>query len=89
MIKLIEIEDELKEENNYLENLQHQITKKYYRFYRNIPEYNKKLDDLDFKLQLKESIYEIRKKFEMAQIRRNYATVVSEFEDIIEKNEIN
>ena len=84
MIKLIEIEDELKEENNYLENLNHQISQKY-RFYRNIPEYNKKLDDLDFKLQLKESIYEIRKKFEMAQIRRNYATVVSEFQDLIEK----
>lgn len=84
MIKLFEIENELKEENNYLENLHHQIKQKY-RFYRKIPEYNKKLDNLDFKLQLKESIYEIRKKFEMAQIRRNYATVVSEFEDIIEK----
>ena len=85
MIKMIEIENELKEKNNYLENLQHQITQKY-RFYRNIPEYHNKLDDLDFKLQLKESIYEIRKKFEMAQIRRNYATVVSEFQDLIEKS---
>ena len=85
MIKLIEIENELKEENNYLENLQHQITKKYYRFYRKIPEYHNKLDDLDFKLRLKESIFSLRKKFEIAQIRRNYATVVSEFEDLIEK----
>jgi len=81
---MIEIENELKEENNYLENLNHQITQKYYRFYRKIPEYHNKLDDMDFKLQLKESIFKIRKKFETAQIRRNYATVVSEFEDLIE-----
>ena len=81
---MIEIENELKEENNYLENLNHQITQKYYRFYRKIPEYHNKLDDMDFKLQLKESIFKIRKKFEIAQIRRNYATVVSEFEDLIE-----
>ncbi len=82
---MIEIENELKEENNYLENLNHQITQKYYRFYRKIPEFNSKLDDMDFKLKLKESIFKIRKKFEAAQIRRNYATVVSEFQDLIEK----
>ena len=86
MIKLIEIEDEIKEQNNYLENLHHQITQKYYRFYRKIPEYHNKLDNLDFKLQLKESIFKIRKKFEMAQIRRNYANLVSEFQDLIEKH---
>ena len=81
---MIEIENELKEENNYLENLEFQIIQKY-RFYRKIPEYNNKLDDFDFKLKLKESICKLRKKFEMAQIRRNYVNVVSEFEDIIEK----
>ena len=86
MSKLIEIEDELKEENNYLENLHHQITQKYYRFYRKIPEYNKKLNDLDFKLKLKESIYKIRKKFEMTQKRKNYVAVISEFEDLIENH---
>ena len=82
---MIEIENELKEENNYLENLQHQICQKY-RFYRKIPEYHNKLDDMDFKLKLKESILKIRKNFETAQIRRNYATVVSEFQDLIEKS---
>jgi len=83
---LIEIDAEFEIENNFLENLYYKITQKYYRFYRKVPEYNKKLDELTFKLNLKESIYKIRKKFEKAQLRKNYLAVVSEYEDLLENH---
>ena len=80
--KMIGIEEN---KTNFLENLHHQITQKYPRFYKNIPDYHQKLDSMNFNLNLKDSIYKIRKKFELAQIRKNYASVVDEFEDILKK----
>ena len=85
MRKMIEIEENIDNKTNFVENLHHQITQKYFRFYKNIPDYNQKLDAMNFNLTLKESIYKIRKEFEIAQIRKNYASVVNEFEDMIQK----
>ena len=82
---MIEIEENIENNTNFLENLHHQITQKYFRFYKNIPDYHQKLDTMNFNLKLKDSIYKIRKKFELAQLRKNYASVVDEFEDIIQK----
>ncbi|MFX1394108.1 MAG: hypothetical protein ACFFAH_11085 [Promethearchaeota archaeon] len=83
---MIEIDAEFELENNFLENLYYKITQKYHRFYRKVPEYNEKLDDLTFQLKLKESIYKIRKDFEKAQLRKNYIAVVSEYEDLLENH---
>ncbi|MFW9897721.1 MAG: hypothetical protein ACFFDO_00475 [Candidatus Thorarchaeota archaeon] len=83
---MIEIETKFEEENNFLVNLQYQIIRKYYRFYKKIPEYHDKLDNLNFKLKLKESIQKIRRKFEMTQKRKNYAAVVSEFEYLLKNH---
>lgn len=78
---MIEIEAKFEKENNFLVNLHHQIIRK--KFYKKIPEYHEKLDNLNFKLKLKESIQRIRRKFEITQKRKNYAVVVSEFEDLL------
>ena len=82
---MIEIEEDTIIGNNFLENLNHQITQKYFRFYSKIPMFHEKLDDMDFKLKLKESIFKIRKNFDLAQFRRNYASVINEFEEILQK----
>jgi hypothetical protein len=89
MRELIESEFEFEREPNFWENLQHQITQKYFRFYSKIPDYHEKLDAMNFKLQLKESIFAIRKNFELSQLRQNYSLVVDEFEEILSerKNE--
>ena len=83
---MIENEVEINEENNFEENLYYKIIQKYYRFYRKMPDYNKKLDDLDFQLKLKESICKIRKNFEKTQSRKNYYNLVNEYEDLTEDN---
>jgi hypothetical protein len=83
---LTEIEANFEKENDFLVNLHHQITRKYYRFYKKIPEYHEKLDNLNFKLKLKESIQKIRRKFELTQKRKNYAAVVSEFEYLLKNH---
>lgn len=83
---MIENDIEFDIENNFLENLYYKITQKYHRFYRKVPEYNKKLEDLTFQLNLKESIYKIRKKFEKAQIRKKYIAVVNEYENFLENH---
>ncbi|GAG78585.1 unnamed protein product [marine sediment metagenome] len=85
MSKMIEIEEDIDNKTNFVENLHHQITQKYFRFYKNIPDFHQKLDAMNFHLQLKESIHRIRKEFEIAQLRKNYASVVNEFEDMIQK----
>ena len=82
---MIEIEKDIDYKTNFVENLHHQITQKYFRFYKNIPDYHQKLDAMNFNLKLKESIYKIRKNFELTQMRQNYASVVNEFEDILQK----
>ena len=87
MRELIESEFEFEKEPNFLENLYHQITQKYFRFYSKLPDYHQKLDAMNFHLQLKESAYKIRKNFELAQIRKNYVSVVNEFEGILKKQE--
>jgi len=81
MSELIESEFEFEKEPNFLENLHHQIKQKYFRFYSKLPKYHKILDEMAFKLQLKESILKIRKNFELSQLRHNYSIVLDEFEE--------
>ena len=85
MRKLIKSEFEIESVPNFLENLQHQITKKYFRFYSKLPKYHKILDEMAFKLQLKESILVIRKNFVLSQLRHNYSIVLDEFEENLSK----
>ena len=85
MRELIESEFEFEKEPSFLEHLHHQIKQKYFRFYSKLPKYHKILDEMAFKLQLKESILAIRKNFMLSQLRQNYSIVVEEFEENLSK----
>ena len=77
-MQLFETDDESK----FIENLNYQISKKN-QFYEKIPVFHQKLDDLNFKLNLKESISKLRKKFEEIRHREIYKTTIKEFSELI------
>jgi hypothetical protein len=73
---------DFEEKTNFIENLNHQITQKY-RFFKSIPFFNEKVDELNFKMKLKESIFEIRKKYEDDRYRKSYESLINEFKNAL------
>ncbi|MFX1258736.1 MAG: hypothetical protein ACFFAN_12820 [Promethearchaeota archaeon] len=59
------------EENSFLENLHYQITQNSL-FFKRIPLFRKKLDDLDFQIMLKDSNKKLRKYLEIMEHRKIY-----------------
>ena len=86
MIELIE-ENRI-EKNNFLESLNYQISKKD-PFFRKIPEFQKQLEEIDFRIGLKESALKIKKGFEDLQRRSSYGVIIKELNDLIKKHNAN
>ncbi len=71
-------------ESKFIENLIYQISKKN-QFYEKMPVFHQKLDDLNFKLNLKESISKLRRKFEKIRYRDLYKSTIKEFSELINR----
>ncbi len=69
-------------ESKFIENLNYQISKKN-QFYEKMPVFHQKLDNLNFKLNLKESISKLRRKFEKIRYRDLYKSTIKEFSELI------
>jgi len=70
------------EKTNFTENLNHQITQKY-RFFKNIPFFREKIDELNFKMKLKETIFAVRKKYEDDCYKKSYESLINEFKNAL------
>jgi len=79
--KIVDID--LEEKTNFTENLNHQITQKYYSFYKKIPFFHEKIEELDFKMKLKETIFAVRKRYEDDCYKKSYESLINEFKNAI------
>lgn len=69
---------------SFIEHLNYQISVKN-DFHKKIPEFKKKLDDIDYKLKLKASMIALKNNYEAKRRRAQYATIVHELDELIKK----
>lgn len=74
------MEIEIESKQNFLENLQYQITKNS-RLYNKIPAYCEQINDLNYRFNFKELILDLKKKFKKMQYRRDFSSDINEFEE--------
>lgn len=73
------------EKNKFLNNLNYQISTRD-RFFKKIPQFQEKIDYLDFKVGLKESISALKRNYEEKRRTQAYRTIVGELKELIEKD---
>jgi hypothetical protein len=73
------------EESKFLTNLNYQISTRDH-FLKKIPQFHEKIEMLDFKIGLKESISVLKKSYQEKRRTQVYRTIVGELKDLIEKN---
>ncbi|MFX0072466.1 MAG: hypothetical protein ACFFAO_15385 [Candidatus Hermodarchaeota archaeon] len=79
------IELESKSENEFLENLNYQICRSN-GFYTKLPEFHKRLADLDYKLNKQETMMILKNNFESKRRRDIFRVILNELDDLVEKS---
>ncbi len=71
------------EKNKFLTNLNYQISTRD-RFFKKIPTFQEKIDLLDFKVGLKESMAALKRNYSEKRRTQAYRTIIGELKGIIE-----
>jgi hypothetical protein len=72
-------------ENKFLDFLNYRISQKD-SFFKKIPEFEEKIQEMDFKIGLKESMLRVKQNFEVQRRKATYKTIVDELNDLIKKS---
>ncbi len=72
-------------ENKFLDFLNYRISQKD-SFFKKVPEFQKQIEEMDFKIGLKESMLRVKQNIEVQRRKATYKTIVEELNDLIKKN---
>ena len=72
-------------ENKFLDFLEYRNSQKN-SFFKKLPEFHEKIEEMDFKIGLKESMLRVKQNFEVQRRKATYKTIVDELNDLIKKS---
>ena len=72
-------------ENKFLDFLEYRNSQKN-SFFKKLPEFHEKIEEMDFKIGLKESMIRVKQNFEVQRRKATYKTIVDELNDLIKKS---